>query len=280
MIQDIRYGVRMLRKQPAFTLIAVLTLSLGIGATSAVFSLIQGVLLTPPPYQQPERIALITATRTDGQQTSGSRGWPAAQWLEWQKEAKSFDSIAAYGWTFNFLVQENGSESLEGLFVTKDYFRVTGLQPMLGRAFQDSDTVNNAPPVIILGYDLWRRKFNSDPEILGKTIRMSRRDTPPTVIGVMPPGVRFLPVPAAAKEPNYNVNAQLDFLFPAAPNPENLKRDFWNLVGRLQGGIAFAAAQAELAVITARQAQADRDFAGFTAQTQSLTDQNNHEMGW
>jgi len=78
MIQDFRYCVRMLRKQPAFTLIAVLTLSLGIGATSAVFSLIQGVLLTPPPYQQPERIVLITAARTDGQQTSGPRVWPAA----------------------------------------------------------------------------------------------------------------------------------------------------------------------------------------------------------
>src|SRR5262245_32791143 len=80
MFQDFRFGVRMLLKQPAFTLIAVLTLSLGIGATSAVFSLIQGVLLTPPPYQQPERIALITMARTEGQQAAGSRGWPAAQW--------------------------------------------------------------------------------------------------------------------------------------------------------------------------------------------------------
>jgi hypothetical protein len=88
LFQDLRFGVRMLLKQPAFTLIAVLTLSLGIGATSAVFSLIQGVLLTPPPYQQPERIALISTARTDGQQTSSTRGWPAAQWLEWQKEAK------------------------------------------------------------------------------------------------------------------------------------------------------------------------------------------------
>src|SRR5262245_547025 len=241
MIQDFRYGVRMLRKQPAFTLIAVLTLSLGIGATSAVFSLIQGVLLTPPPYQQPERIALVTAARTDGQQTSGPRGWPAAQWLEWQKEAKSFEAIAAYGWTFNFLVLETGSESLEGLFVTKDYFRVTGLQPALGRAFQDSDTVNNAPPVVILGHDLWLRRFNGDPNIVGKTVRISRRNTPPTVIGVMPPGIRFLPAPSAAKEPNYNVNAQVDFWVPAAPSPESLKQPFWNVVGRLQSGTTLDA---------------------------------------
>jgi hypothetical protein len=118
MFQDFRFGVRMLLKQPAFTLIAVLTLSLGIGATSAVFSLIQGVLLTPPPYQQPERIALISTARTDGQQTSGPRGWPVAQWLEWQKEAKSFEAIAAFRWTFDFIVSEDGSESIEGMRVT------------------------------------------------------------------------------------------------------------------------------------------------------------------
>ena len=277
MFQDFRFGVRMLIKQPAFTLIATLTLSLGIGATSAVFSLIQGVLLTPPPYQQPERIALITMARTDGQQAAGPRGWPAAQWLEWQKEAKSFEAIAAYQWTFTFLVVEDGSESLEGMLVTKDYFRVTGLQPALGRAFQDSDTAANAPPVVIIGNDLWRRRFNGDPNIVGKTIRLSRRDTPPTVIGVMPPGVRFLPAPGAAKEPNYNVNAQVDYWIPGAPNPQILKAPFWNVVGRLQSGTTLDAAQAELAVMTARQAQAERDFAGVTARTQSLTDEMNRD---
>ncbi|HKQ73888.1 MAG TPA: ABC transporter permease [Blastocatellia bacterium] len=277
MFKDFRFGVRMLLKQPVFTLIAVLTLSLGIGATSAVFSLIQGVLLTPPPYRSPERLALITTARTDGQQTLRSQGWAAAQWMEWQKEAKSFESIAAYGWTFNFLVQEDGSESLEGMWVTKDYFRVTGLEPHLGRVFMDSDTVANAPPVIILGNDLWRRRFNGDPNIIGKTIRISRRDTPPTIIGVMPPGIRFLPAPAVAQEPNYNVNAQVDFWVPAAPDPNRLKQPIWNVVGRLQSGTALDGAQAELAVIAARQAQADRDFEGVTAKLQSLAAEMNRD---
>src|SRR5262249_23769197 len=129
LFQDIRFGLRILHKNPGFSMIAILTLSLGIGATSAVFSLIQGVLLTPPPYQQPERIALITTARTDGQQKSSTRGWPAAQWLEWQKEAKSFEAIAAYRWTFDFIVSEDGSESIEGMQVTKEYFSVTGLKP-------------------------------------------------------------------------------------------------------------------------------------------------------
>jgi putative ABC transport system permease protein len=277
MFQDIRFGVRMLIKRPGFTLIAILTLSLGIGATSAVFSMIQGVLLTPPPYKQPERLALITTARTDGQKASGGRGWPAMQWMEWQKEVKSFEAIAAYGWTFNFLVQDDGSESVEGMFVTKDYFRVTGLQPALGRAFQDSDAMDKAPPVIILGYDLWQRRFNGDPGVIGKTIRMSRRDTPPTVVGIMPSGIRFLPAPGAAQEPNYNVNARVDFWIPARVNPDSLKQPFWNVVGRLQSGTTIDAAQAELAVITARQAQGDRDFAGVTARTQSLTVEMNRD---
>jgi len=269
----------MLRKNPGYTLIAVLTLSLGIGATSAVFSLIQGVLLTPPPYQQPERIALITTERTDSQQTSRPRGWPASQWLEWQKEAKSFEAIAAYFWEFSFIISENGSESVEGMIVTKDYFSVTGLKPYLGRTFQDSDAVADAPQVIILGYDLWQRRFNGAPNIIGKTIpfRGLFGAPPPTVIGVMPPGVRFLPSPNVAGNPNYNVNAQADWWLPARPIPRVLKFPIWNVAGRLQNGATLATAQAELASITARQAQADRDFAGVTARTQSLTAEMNRD---
>ncbi|MBO0863428.1 MAG: ABC transporter permease, partial [Chloracidobacterium sp.] len=279
LFQNLRFGLRMLLKNPGFTLIAALTLSLGIGATSAVFSLIQGVLLTPPPYRQPERIALITPARTDGQQTSGSRGWPAAQWLEWRKEAKSFEAMAAYFWAFSFIISEQGSESVEGMFVAKEYFDVTGLKPYLGRTFQDSDVVVDAPQVIILSYDLWRRRFNGDPDIIGKTIpfRGLFGAPPPTVIGVMQPGVRFLPSSAGAGMPNYNVNAQVDWRLPARLNPRISKLPIWNAAGRLQNGATLGAAQAELASVTARQAQADRDFAGVTARIQSLTDEMNRD---
>lgn len=278
MLQDLRLGLRMLRKQPGFTLIAVLTLALGIGATSAVFSLIRGVLLTPPPYRQPERLVLIPAARTDGQQMTAPRGWPAAQWMEWQKDAKSFDAIAAYAWDFNFLVLNDGSVSMEGMWVTRDYFRALGLQPIIGRTFLDSETRAKPAPVIVLGYELWQRKFNGDPNIVGKTIRISRWDTPPKVIGVMPPGVRFLPSPGNAQEPNYNVNAQVDYWIPAPSKPtENLQAAFWNVVGRLRDGSTVRQAQGELKVAAVREAQAERHFEGFTPEVHLLTSDMNRD---
>lgn len=277
MLYDLRLATRMLLKQPAFTLIAVLTLALGIGATSAVFSLIQGVLLSPPPYRLARQLVLIPSARSDGQPSAHPRGWPAAQWMDWQKQAKSFDAIAAYGWSFNFLVLPDGSQSIEGMWVTRDYFRVTGLQPVLGRTFVESEGTPHASPVIILGYDLWQRTFNGDPHIIGRKIRISRWDTPPRVIGVMPRGVRFLPSPGAAQEPNYNVNAVVDFWSPAAPDPKSLKDPYWEVVGRLRSGTTLDQAQSELTVLAASEARADRDFEGVTPRLQSLTAEMNRD---
>ena len=277
MLRDLRFGVRMLLKETGFTTIAVFTLALGIGATSAVFSLIQGVLLTPPPYRQPERLVVIPSTRIDGQQTAEQRAWPAAQWMEWQENAKSFESLAGYAWTFNFLILADGSESIEGMAVSKDFFRVLGLQPILGRTFLESETTAKSPSVIIIGYDLWQRKFAGDRNIIGKTIRMSRRDTPPTVVGVMPADVRFLPSPGVVQEPNYNVNARVDYWIPATPNPARLKEPSWDVVGRLQSGTTLNQAQAELSIICGREARADHAFEGFAPHVQSLAAVMNYQ---
>ena len=274
MLDDVRLGWRKLRQQPGFTIVAALTLALGIGATSAVFSLVQGVLLTPPPYREPGRLALIQPAPTEGRQVNARR-WSAAQWTEWQRDSKAFEALAGYGWSFNFMVLDEGSESLEGMFVSKDYFRVVGLEPVLGRTFSDVEASFPPGPVIIIGYDLWQRKFGGDPNIIGTKLRMSRRDTPPTIIGVMPPGVRFMPSPATAQEPNYNVNALVDFWMPNAPNPERMKAPFWDVVGRLRDGVTVEQARAELEVITSRQAKADADFDKMTPQLQALSDNFN-----
>jgi putative ABC transport system permease protein len=277
MLHELRSGMRMLFKQPGFTLIATLTLALGIGATSAVFSLIQGVLLTPPPYHQPDRLVLIPAVRTDHLPLSQSPGWSLAQWMDWRRLTKSLDAIAAYSWTFNFLVQSDGSESIEGMIVTSDYFRALGLQPLLGRTFLESETAEKAAPVIVLGYDLWQRKFNGDPHILGKTVSMSRRNTPPTVIGVMPPHVRFLPSPGASREPNYDVNAPVDFWVPVIADPARMKDRYWNLVARLKDGTSLAQAQAELRALAATEARGDRQFEGFAPSLESLSEEMNRD---
>src|SRR4029077_10708881 len=131
--------------------------------------------------------------------------------------------------------------------------------------------------VIILGYDCWQRRFNGDPAIVGKTIRMSRRDTPPTVVGVMPPGVRFLPSPQASQEPNYNVNATVDFWFPGRPNPQRLKQSRWDLIARLKPGATLAQGQAELAVLSAAEAREDRDLDGHSPRLQPMTAVMNHD---
>ena len=267
--RDLWFGVRMVARRPGFSLVVVLTLALGIGATAAVFSLIQGVLLTPPPYRDPDRIVLISSERADGDETLRSRDWAADEWRLWQAEAAGLEAVAAYRWTFNFWVSDNGSESLEGMAVTPSYFQVTGLEPVIGRAFQAPDTVEGADPVIMLGYDLWQQRFDGDVAVLGQTLAMSRRETPPTIIGVMPPGVRFLPSPATAQEPNYDVNAVVDFWMPV---PDELRRQApaWNVAARLSDGVTIDRAQAEIGVLVERLAATESTFEGTQPRLVSL----------
>lgn len=276
-MRELRFAIRMLLKQPGFSLIAALTLALGIGATSAVFSLIQGVLLTPPPYKKPEQLVLVPAARTDGQKMDSPRGWAAEQWMDWQKDAQSFSGIAAYDWTFNFLVRNDGSQSMQGMEVTKDYLPLMGLRPAAGRGFDDSDFEQGPVKAILLGYEFWQRSFGGDPQIIGKTVRISRWKVSPTVIGVMEPGVRFLPSPGAAKEPNYDVNATVDFWVPLYTDPKSLKEPDWNVVARLRDGATLRQAQQELAVLTAGEARTEKRFEGFAPQLEPLTQEMNRD---
>jgi len=276
MLHDFRFAGRLLRKRPAFAALVTLTLALGIGSTAAVFSLVQGVLLTPPPYRDSERVVIVPTVRVDSERGERLEPTPAVQWLDWQEHATSFEAIAAYGWAFNFLVDQEGSASLSGMVVTPDYFRAIGVQPVLGRPFVDADT---APPstVIILGYDCWQRRFNGDRAIVGKTIRISRYQSPPTVIGVMPPGIRFLPSPGASQEPNYNVNAYVDFWITARPNPQRLRESRWDVVGRLKPGVTAAQAQAELVVLTARETAIDHALDGSRPRVQPIETELNRD---
>ncbi len=276
-MQELRFAIRLLLKQPGFSLIAALTLALGIGATSAIFSLIQGVLLTPPPYQNPGQLMLVPTVRTDGKDMERPRGWPAEQWMNWGNEAKSLEGIAGYDWTFNFLIHNDGSHSMQGMVVTRDYMHVMGLRPSAGRGFADVDFQQGPTKAIMLGYEFWQREFGGDPQIIGKTVRISRWQVAPTVIGVMQPDVRFLPSPGTSKEPNYDVNAKVDFWIPAEPDPKSLKEPNWNVVARLRDGATQQQAQQELAVLAAREAHTEKKYEGFAPHLQSLTDEMNRD---
>ena len=276
MLEDLRYAFRHLRKNPGFAVVAVMTLGVGIGAATAMFGLIQGVLLSPPPYADPGRLVLLSPTRTDG--LPYNQGSTTGHWLAWRK-ARTIDPPALYRWTFNFMVLPDGSESLGGMMVTTNYFRTLGVKPLLGRELTDAEAFRQKVPAtaIVIGHDLWRRKFNSDPGILGKTITLSRMAAPLPIVGVMPPGVRFLPDPGAASEPNYDVDAHVDFFLATTVDEARPAQGAGNAVARLRPEASLAQAQAEIAASAAGLAAENRDLQGLTATARSLQDVLNRE---
>src|SRR5690348_11114818 len=267
-MNEVRFAFRQLLRNPRFALLAVLTLAIGIGATSAVFGLIQGVLLSQPPYERPDRLVLVSPQRVDGRPYNGE--CTVGQFTDWRQATKSFEGMALYHLTFDFLIRPEGSESVEGMAVTKDYFRVLRLKPLLGRDFADSDigAANSGPTTIVLGYNLWQNRFQGDRNIVGKTVQMYRSG-PLQVIGVMPPKVRFLPDTRRASEPNYDLNSQVDFWRPYVPDQTKPKDEAGAIIARLKQNASVASAQTELKVMVARQARSDSDVEGITVAVRS-----------
>ena len=184
-VADFRFAFRMLRKNPGFTAVAILTLALGIGANTAIFSLVNGVLLRPLPYQNPDRLTMVWEKARDG--SRDNVGY--ATYLDWKSQNKSFEQIAIYS-SWQPVLQVGEPEQLNGLRVTSNYFRTIGVRPELGRDFLPAEDVPNANKVVMLSHSLWQRKFNSDPNIVGKTIDMNA--TQYIVAGVLPAGYQSL----------------------------------------------------------------------------------------
>ena len=273
--RDVRYAFRQGYRSPALSLVAVLTLGLGIGGAAAMFGLIQGVLLTPPPYADPERLVLLAPARVDG--VPYDRRPTTAQWLAWRDAARDVD-IALYRWTFNFLVRPDGSQAIGGMIVTPDYFKVLGLAPVRGRTFLESEAASAGPPTaVVLGYELWQRSFNGDPDIIGKHVEISRIPAPLPVVGVMPPGVRFLPDPATANEPGYDVHATVDFWVSVRADESQLRARAWNVVGRLAPGASASTADAAVAGAAARERATDPSLEQLTATARPLLEVMNED---
>ena len=164
MLSDLRFAVRQLLKNAGFTSIAVLSLALGIGATTAVFNIVNGALLRPLPYAMPQKLAFLTFEKIEGGATNASV--TGAQFLEWSSRASSFAGLAAYDWTFNFLILDDRNQSLEGMVGSSALFDVLGVQPQLGRTFtRDEKSVKDAP-VVVIGHQLWQNRFGGDPSVV------------------------------------------------------------------------------------------------------------------
>jgi len=235
MVADFKYALRMLLKAPVFTVIAVLTLALGIGANSAIFSVVDAVLLRPMPFQKPESIVMLWGRSAREKAEHQTDSYP--NYVDLRDRSQTLDSLAAYTRAGAVLQGANESELLEGLAVTSDLFRVLRVSPMLGRPYTREEDKVSAPFVVVLSYGLWQRAFAGDPSIVAKQINLSGRSY--TILGVMPPGFKF-PV----QDPHIDYYMPLENLVASFVS----RRDahFASLVGRLKTGVTPQQAEAEL----------------------------------
>jgi predicted permease len=180
LIQDLRYGLRMLGKNPGFTVVAVITLALGIGSTTAIFSVVNGVLLRPLPFSNPSRLAILYENSPKFEQMSVS--YP--NFLDWQRQQQSFSGLAIYrNDSFN-LSGRSGAERVQARMVSAGFFKILGVSPFLGREFRAQDDHLGAAPTAILDYSFWQRRYGGNPDIVGRSITMDDQNY--DVIGVLP----------------------------------------------------------------------------------------------
>ena len=174
MITDLKYALRMLVKAPTFAVIAVLTLALGIGANSAIFSVVDSVLLQPLPFKDPDRIVMAWARYTNdgGNYRDGVHSFP--DYVDLRDQSQSFTAMAAYTRTGGTLSLTDDAKALEGVAITPEIFDVLGVPPLLGRGFTQEDAKNEADRVVVLTYPLWKTAFGGDPKILGQQINHFR----------------------------------------------------------------------------------------------------------
>jgi predicted permease len=244
--QDMRYGVRMLMKKPGFTLIAILTLALGIGANTAIFSIVYAVLLRPLPFPEQER--LVVAWKKDMTTNNPFVELAVAEVRDWQAQNQSFSGLAlmpttVYG--YGYVLTERGDPvQLESAQVTGRFFSILGARAALGRVFDESDDQTSGAKVVVLSDRLWRERFNAAPDIIGQTVILSQRGF--TVIGVMPPTFTF----------PKGVDLWTPLL--ASMNPraiEDRGLTYLQAVGRLKSGFTLEQAEADLNAIIARLAE-------------------------
>jgi predicted permease len=244
--QDLHYGWRALRKQPGFTLITVLTLALGIGANTAIFSVVNGVLLKPLPYREPERLVYWWGVQPQLKQAP----FAPADFLDYQAQNQSFEQIGAYRNMSFTLTGAAQPEQVDGRIVSANYFALLGLAPERGRAFAPEDGRAGAARVVLLEHGFWQRRFGGETKIIGQTLTLSGESA--TVIGVMPQGFKEADVDLWVNPyqivPDLSTGARDDILSVRS-------NVYLEVIGRLKPGVTLAQAQADISAIAARLGQ-------------------------
>src|SRR5580692_1129717 len=191
--QNLRYALRMLVKNPGFTIVAVLTLALGIGANTAIFSTVYSALLKPLPYHQSDRLVTIGEGRNQTKEANESVSSNASNpdFQDWKKMTRSFEALAGYGFDAFTLVGNGEPKNVFATQTTPNFFRTLGVKPALGRDFIDGEDLSDGPHVVILTNGFWRSDFGGDPGIIGRTIRLDGK--PVTIVGVLPREFQFAP---------------------------------------------------------------------------------------
>ena len=247
--QDLHFGLRQLRRNPGFTVVAVLTLALGIGANTAIFSVVEGVMLAPLPYSQPDRLVAIWESHPNAPHVWIS--YP--NFRDWQRSARSFEQLVAFAWQGSDLTSPGTPEHLEGIFLSSGFFNTLGVRLALGREFSPQEDQHAGAPVVIISNRLWRNRFAGSPEALGKLVTLDGVGC--TIVGVLPPGFHF--------EGDADVYRPLGQGDPLLLNNRAIHPGIL-AIARLKPGVSISQAQAEMSTIQNSLDQlypdADRDL--------------------
>ncbi len=262
--QDLRYSARMLRTKPGFTLIAVMTLALGIGANTAIFSVVNAVLLRPLPYPEPQQLVWVWEVQPKLAQAQFS----PAEFLDYQARNQSFTGMAAYRLMFFTLTGTGAPEQLNGLITTANFFSLLGVAAERGRVFQPEDGRAGAPRVAVISHGLWQQRFGGDPNLIGQTLTLSGESV--TVVGVMPPGFqdnsREIWLNPHQIVPDWQLNSRVDLLSMRGTS-------YLRVMARLKPGITLPQARADLNTIATRLQQQSPRPTGHGAGLSSLQEQ-------
>ena len=247
--QDIRYAARLLLRSPGFTIVAALTLALGVGANTAIFSVVHGVLVKPLPYKDPDALLRVyEELPPDTPEFPVSPG----TFVDYRATSRTFESLAAYERSDLQLGGER-PERLRGMRVTSGFFELLGYQTLVGREFTREDEAPGRQNVVILSHALWARRFGSDPSIVGKPVTLSGRAV--EVIGVLPPGVQHVGGNYRSYPHGESVDIWWPRTLPAIPRPMDRNQHYLSVIGRLRAGVTSSQAQDDLRQISERLGQ-------------------------